>query len=222
MSNTADSLTALSRRTWIGLVASRRGAVCPRQPHRQEQQPSRHRKQRVLRRVRDRRRAADHAGDRHRRQVTPGSIAMSAIARAAAILGAGASILACRHYIRDAARPSSGLPTLTLALNGRSVAGQRPAPVRGGERRLHRERQAHRTGADPPPPGSPVLSLRPGRCGDQRPPRRPQLPRPVRLDRVRRQRRQGNHQRPDDATARQLPGGRPEQQQPRPARTPRS
>ena len=121
MSNTADSLTALSRRTWIGLViADVVLFVRPRQPHRQEQQPPRHRKQRVLHSLRDRRRAAHHAGDRQRDRGTPRSITMNPVRRAVAILGAVASILTVGVTSATSAA-SSGPPTLKLALNGRSV-----------------------------------------------------------------------------------------------------
>ena len=137
------------------------------------------------------------------------------MARAAAIVGASASIVGAGVAAASSAA-GPGLPTLTARPEREVGRCQRSAPVRGDERRRHRDRQAHRARADPPQPGSAVLGLRPGRGGDQRPSRRSQLPRPVRLDRVRRQRRQGNHQRPDDAAAGQLPGRRSEQPQTRP------
>ena len=140
---------------------------------------------------------------------------MNPIGRAVAILGAVASIVAVGITSVSSAA-SSGLPTLTLTLNGRSVAVS--GALQSGAVNVvssvsvkHTEPVLIRLN-----PGSPFLGLCPGGCGNQRPPRRPELPRPVRLDRVRCQRRQGNHQRTDDPTARQLPGGRSEQQQSRP------
>ena len=132
---------------------------------------------------------------------------MNPIGRAVAILGAVASIVAVGITSVSSAA-SSGLPTLTLTLNGRSV-GVSGALQSGAVNVVssvsvkHTEPVLIRLN-----PGVPFSAFAQAGCGDQRPPRRPELPRPVRLDRVRRQRRQGNHQRTDDPTARQLPGGR--------------
>ena len=121
MSNTANSLTAPSRRTWIGLVLADVALF-------------------VLANLTAKN--SSHPGTASNVifiafvigavllitlaiatvvSVTPGSVTMNPIGRAIAILGAIALLVGVAVTSVSSAA-SSGLPTLTLALNGRSVA----------------------------------------------------------------------------------------------------
>ena len=59
----------------------------------------------------------------------------------AATFAAGVALILTVAMTTITSAASPGLPTLTLALNGRSVTVSGATPVRRRERRLHRERQ---------------------------------------------------------------------------------